>query len=129
MKIGIQVDWQNAVLNVRIGTKLRRYFAHWTGFAEYKGHKNNLTPRTAIKQSQSKDSGMNIDDFVWLPDIIEKLIVKHNITQDRSRTYSLTDLIPNSISKEAIAEALQYYKQNLSRSRKWKQRKQSLKNI
>ncbi len=25
---------------------------------------------------------MNIDDFVWLPDIIEKLIVKHNITQD-----------------------------------------------
>jgi len=72
---------------------------------------------------------MNIDDFVWLPDIIEKLIVKHNITQDRSRTCSLTDLIPNSISKEAIAEALQYYKQNLSRSRKWKQRKQSLKNI
>ncbi len=25
---------------------------------------------------------MNIDDFVWLPDIIEKLIVKHNINQD-----------------------------------------------
>ncbi len=25
---------------------------------------------------------MNIDDFIWLPDIIEKLIVKHNITQD-----------------------------------------------
>ena len=25
---------------------------------------------------------MNIDDFIWLPDIIEKIIVKHNITQD-----------------------------------------------
>jgi len=25
---------------------------------------------------------MNIDDFVWLPDIIEKLFIKHNITQD-----------------------------------------------
>jgi uncharacterized DUF497 family protein len=23
-----------------------------------------------------------IDDFVWLPDIIEKLIVKHRVTQD-----------------------------------------------
>ncbi len=27
---------------------------------------------------------MNIDDFIWLPDIIEKLIVKHNITQDEA---------------------------------------------
>ena len=25
---------------------------------------------------------MNIDGFIWLPDIVEKLIVKHNITQD-----------------------------------------------
>ncbi len=25
---------------------------------------------------------MNINDFIWLPDIIEKLIVKHSITQD-----------------------------------------------
>ena len=25
---------------------------------------------------------MNIDDFIWLPNIVEKLIVKHNITQD-----------------------------------------------
>ncbi len=25
---------------------------------------------------------MNIDDFIWLPDIIEKLLVKHGITQD-----------------------------------------------
>jgi len=23
-----------------------------------------------------------IDDFIWLPDIIEKLIVKHHVTQD-----------------------------------------------
>jgi uncharacterized protein len=27
---------------------------------------------------------MNIDNFVWLPDIIEKLITKHNITQDEA---------------------------------------------
>ena len=25
---------------------------------------------------------MYIDDFTWLPDIIEKLIVKHHVTQD-----------------------------------------------
>ena len=25
---------------------------------------------------------MNIDDFIWLPDIIEKIILKHNINQD-----------------------------------------------
>jgi len=25
---------------------------------------------------------MYIDDFVWLPDIIEKLAVKHDVTQD-----------------------------------------------
>jgi uncharacterized DUF497 family protein len=25
---------------------------------------------------------MYIDDFIWLPDIIEKLIVKHHVTQD-----------------------------------------------
>ena len=25
---------------------------------------------------------MNIDDFIWLPDIIEKIIFKHNINQD-----------------------------------------------
>lgn len=25
---------------------------------------------------------MNIEDFIWLPDIVEKLIVKHGITQD-----------------------------------------------
>ncbi len=25
---------------------------------------------------------MYIDDFIWLPDIIEKLIVKHDVTQD-----------------------------------------------
>jgi uncharacterized DUF497 family protein len=23
-----------------------------------------------------------IDDFIWLPDIVEKLAVKHNVTQD-----------------------------------------------
>ncbi|QTA80852.1 Putative toxin-antitoxin system, toxin component, type II BrnT [Desulfonema limicola] len=27
-------------------------------------------------------TNIEIDDFIWLPDIIEKLIVKHNITQD-----------------------------------------------
>jgi len=27
---------------------------------------------------------MYIDDFLWLPDIIEKLIVKHNVTQDEA---------------------------------------------
>ena len=25
---------------------------------------------------------MHIDDFIWLPDIIEKLEVKHHVTQD-----------------------------------------------
>lgn len=25
---------------------------------------------------------MYIDDFVWLPDVVEKLIVKHRVTQD-----------------------------------------------
>ena len=25
---------------------------------------------------------MLIDDFIWLPDIVEKLAVKHNVTQD-----------------------------------------------
>jgi uncharacterized DUF497 family protein len=25
---------------------------------------------------------MYIDDFIWLPDIIEKLVVKHQVTQD-----------------------------------------------
>ena len=27
---------------------------------------------------------MYIDDFIWLPDIIEKLIVKHRVTQDEA---------------------------------------------
>lgn len=27
---------------------------------------------------------MNIDDFLWLPDIIDKLSVKHNVTQDEA---------------------------------------------
>ncbi len=26
---------------------------------------------------------MYIDDFVWLPDIIDKLIVKHHVSQDK----------------------------------------------
>jgi len=25
---------------------------------------------------------MNIDDFIWLPDIVEKLLVKHSIVQE-----------------------------------------------
>ncbi|MGH9838366.1 MAG: BrnT family toxin [Blastocatellia bacterium] len=25
---------------------------------------------------------MNVDDFIWLPDIIDKLAVKHQVTQD-----------------------------------------------
>ena len=25
---------------------------------------------------------MYIDDFIWLPDVIEKLIIKHHVTQD-----------------------------------------------
>ncbi len=25
---------------------------------------------------------MNIDDFIWMPDIVEKLIVKHNVTPE-----------------------------------------------
>ena len=25
---------------------------------------------------------MNIDDFIWLPDIIDKLAVRHHVTQD-----------------------------------------------
>lgn len=25
---------------------------------------------------------MRIDDFIWLPDIIDKLAVKHQVTQD-----------------------------------------------
>jgi len=27
---------------------------------------------------------MYIDDFIWLPDIIEKLVVKHQVTQDEA---------------------------------------------
>lgn len=27
---------------------------------------------------------MNIDDFIWLPDIIEKIAVKHHVTQDEA---------------------------------------------
>ena len=27
---------------------------------------------------------MYIDDFIWLPDIVEKLIVKHRVTQDEA---------------------------------------------
>ncbi len=27
---------------------------------------------------------MYIDDFIWLPDIVEKLIVKHGVTQDEA---------------------------------------------
>ena len=27
---------------------------------------------------------MHIDDFIWLPDIIEKLIVKHHVTPDEA---------------------------------------------
>lgn len=27
---------------------------------------------------------MNIDDFVWLPDIIDKLAVKHHVSQDET---------------------------------------------
>ncbi|OIO89961.1 MAG: hypothetical protein AUK03_13760 [Anaerolineae bacterium CG2_30_64_16] len=27
---------------------------------------------------------MYIDDFIWLPDIVEKLIVKHGVTQDQA---------------------------------------------
>jgi uncharacterized DUF497 family protein len=31
---------------------------------------------------KSRSLLMYIDDFVWLPDVIEKLIVKHYVTQD-----------------------------------------------
>jgi uncharacterized DUF497 family protein len=27
---------------------------------------------------------MYIDDFIWLPDVVEKLAVKHNVTQDEA---------------------------------------------
>ncbi|HEY4722967.1 MAG TPA: BrnT family toxin [Anaerolineae bacterium] len=27
---------------------------------------------------------MHIDDFVWLPDVLEKLAVKHDVTQDEA---------------------------------------------
>lgn len=27
---------------------------------------------------------MYIDDFIWLPDIIEKLVIKHRVTQDEA---------------------------------------------
>ena len=27
---------------------------------------------------------MYIDDFLWLPDIVEKLLVKHHVTQDEA---------------------------------------------
>jgi len=26
-----------------------------------------------------------IDDFIWLPDIIEKLAIKHQVTQDEAK--------------------------------------------
>jgi len=25
---------------------------------------------------------MNIDDFIWLPDIVEKLLIKHSIVKE-----------------------------------------------
>ena len=27
---------------------------------------------------------MNIDDFIWLPDIVDKLVVKHHVTQEEA---------------------------------------------
>ncbi len=27
---------------------------------------------------------MIIDDFIWLPDILDKLIIKHHVTQDEA---------------------------------------------
>ncbi len=27
---------------------------------------------------------MSIDDFIWLPDILEKLAIKHHVTQDET---------------------------------------------
>jgi hypothetical protein len=27
---------------------------------------------------------LQIDDFIWLPDIVEKLAVKHDVTQDEA---------------------------------------------
>ena len=27
---------------------------------------------------------MYIDDFIWLPDVVEKLVVKHHVTQDET---------------------------------------------
>jgi len=34
---------------------------------------------------------MYIDDFVWLPDVLEKLAVKHGVTQDEAEfIFSIT---------------------------------------
>jgi len=33
---------------------------------------------------------MNIDDFIWLPDIVDKLAVKHHVTQDEVEEISST---------------------------------------
>jgi hypothetical protein len=32
---------------------------------------------------------MYIDDFIWLPDILDKIAIKHHVSQDEPRTSSL----------------------------------------
>jgi uncharacterized protein len=29
---------------------------------------------------------MRIDDFIWLPDIVDKLLIKHRVTQDEAES-------------------------------------------
>jgi hypothetical protein len=36
---------------------------------------------------------MHIDDFIWLPDFVEKIYVKHHVTQDEAKRYSSTNRI------------------------------------
>jgi hypothetical protein len=46
---------------------------------------------------------MQIDDFIWLPDLVDKLAVKHNVTNDKCES---KDGDPTSISKAQTLEEM-----------------------
>jgi hypothetical protein len=43
---------------------------------------------------------MFIDEFVWLPNIIEKLEIKHHVTRMRLKKYSLMFLNTGSLNQD-----------------------------
>jgi hypothetical protein len=50
---------------------------------------------------------MYIDDFIWLPQIIDKLEIKHRVTQDEVEEIFSIDLNTDSLSR-VIVEAKMY---------------------